>query len=116
MGKRFTEQGGRLSKAMNEVLLSRGFCKTPRECYDILPGYVDHDDRVRINFYEVGEKNFAAFTAVVNLTLKDGVRITGGVPITIQAYRETHEEYRTSGLFFVWFREVKPFLIMEVNK
>jgi len=50
---------------------------------------------------------------VVALALTDGIRITGGVPITIEAFRETHEKYRTSGLVI---KDVKPFATIEVTK
>lgn len=113
MGKKYSEQGAKLTAAMNSALLSKGFCKTPRECYDLLPGTLETDSMVLVHFYEVGEKNHAAFLTVVALSLTEGIRITSGVPITIEAFRETHEKYRTSGLVI---KNVKPFAIIEVKK
>lgn len=113
MGKKYSEQGAKLTAAMNSALLSKGFCKTPRECYDLLPGTLETDTRVLVHFYGVGEKNHPAFLTVVALALTDGIRITGGVPITINAFRETQDEYRESGLVI---KNVKPFVIIEVNK
>lgn len=113
MGERYTDQGGRLSAATIDMLIAKGFCKTPRECHGFLPRYGGHGDRVRTSFYEIGKKNSQAFHAVIELVIQDGIRITDGVPITIRGYRETHEEYRKSGLFL---KDVKPFLILEVNK
>lgn len=113
MGERYTDQGGRLSVATTDILIAKGFCKTPRECENFLPGYGSHGDRVRISFYEVGKNNSQAFNAVIELIIQDVIRITDGVPITIAGYRETYEEYRKSGLFS---KGVKPFLILEVNK
>lgn len=113
MGERYTEQGGKLSAATVEVLISDGFCRTSQECHSFLPGYVAHGDRVRIAFYGVGEKNIQALNAVIGLVIKDGIRITDGVPITITGYRELYEEYRKSGIFW---KSVEPFLILEVNK
>lgn len=113
MGKKFSEQGDRLSFALNNLLVSKGFCKSPPECFDLLPGYTDHDDMVRINYYEVGDKNFAAFLEVINFALKSGMATTGNVPISIKAYRETHDQVRKSGLFV---KDIKPFMSMEVTK
>ena len=113
MGKKYSEQGAKLTAAMNSALLSKGFCKTPRECYDFLPGTLETDTRVLVQFYGVGEKNHHAFLIVVALSLTDGMRITGGVPITIKAFHETQDEYRESGLVI---KNVKPFAIIEVNK
>lgn len=113
MGKKYSEQGARLGAAMHNALVSKGFCKTPRECHDLLPSTIETDSLVLLHFYEVGEKNQAAFLTVVELSLIEGIRITGGVPITIEAFRETHEKYRTSGLVI---KDVKPFATIEVNK
>ena len=113
MGKKYSEQGAKFAAAMHNVLVSKGFCKTPNECYDLLPRTIETDSMVLVHFYEVGEKNYPAFLTVVVLSLTDGTRITGGVPITIEAFRETREKYRTSGLVI---KDVKPFAIIEVNK
>lgn len=112
MGKKYSEQGAKLGSVMHSALLSKGFCKTPSECHDLLPSTIETDSMVLIHFYEVGEKNHAAFLTVVALSLTDGIRITGGVPIAIKAFRETHEKYRTSGLVI---KDVKPFATIEVN-
>jgi len=113
MGKKYSEQGKKFGDAMHSALVSKGFCKTPRECHDLLPGTIETDSLVLVHFYEVGERNQAAFLTVVALSLTDGMQITGGVPIKINAFRETHEEYRTSGLVI---KNVKPFATIEVKK
>lgn len=113
MGEKYTDQGGRLTAAINEMLISKGFCKSARDCNDFLPGYVGHGDQVRIAFYQVNEKNHQAFSAIIELVIKDGIRITGGVPIAVTGYRETQEEYRRSGVIS---KNIKPFLILEINK
>lgn len=112
-GEQFTEQGGKLTAAINKELIRKDLCKTPRDCNDLLPGYVAHGDRVRIALYEVSEKNGKALNAVVEFIVNDGMKITGGIPITLTGYRETQEEYRNSGLLF---KGIKPFLILELNK
>jgi len=98
---------------MRSALVSKGFCRTPEECYALLPRTIETDSMVWVQFYEVSEKNHPAFLTVVALALTDGIRITGGVPITIEAFRETHEKYRTSGLVI---KDVKPFATIEVTK
>lgn len=113
MGKKYSEQGAKLTAAMNSTLLAKGFCKTPRECYDLLPGTLETDSRVLIHFYGVGEKNHSALLVVIALSLTDGIRITGGVPITIKAFHETQDEYRESGLVI---KAIKSFATVEVNK
>lgn len=112
-GERFTEQGGRLSAAIKDLLVEQGFCNAPHDCHQLLPSYGGHGDRVRSTFYEVGEKNSEAFAVVIKFVVKDGIRITGGVPITITGYRETHQQYLDSGFFA---KSVKPFLILEVER
>lgn len=113
MGKKYSEQGAKLTAAMNSTLLAKGFCKTPRECYDLLPGTLETDSRVLIHFFGVGEKNHSALLVVIALSLTEGIRITGGVPITIKAFHETQDEYRDSGLVI---KTIKPFATVEVNK
>lgn len=113
MGKKYSKQGSKFADAMHSALVSKGFCRTPEECYDLLPRTFETDSMVWIQLYEIDEKNHAAFLTVVALTLTDGIRITGGVPITIEAFRETHEEYRTSGIVI---KNVKPFATIEVHK
>jgi hypothetical protein len=113
MGEKYTEQAGRLRIAMLDMLVAKGFCRAHRECYDLLPTTGGHGDRVRYAFYEVGTNNIHAFMAIIEFVVRDGIRITGGVPITITGYREPFDKYRESGLFF---KDVKPFLVLEVNK
>lgn len=113
MGKKYSEQGAKLTAAMNSTLLSKGLCKTPRECNNLLPGTFETDTEVFIELFEIGERNQAAFLAVVGLALAEGIRITGGIPISIHAYRETQEEHRRSGVFI---KDIKPFVIIEVRK
>lgn len=113
MGKRYAEQGARLTAALNNLLLSKDFCRTPRECHDLLPGTLETDTMVLIHTYGIGEKNQLAFLAVIEFVLSDGIRITNGVPITIKAFRETSDEYRESG---VVIKNVKPFATIEVVK
>lgn len=113
MGKKYSEQGGKFAVAMRSALVSKGFCRTPEECYTLLPRTIETDSMVFVQFYEIGEKSHAAFLTVVALALSEGIQITSGVPITIEAFRETHEKYRTSGLVI---KNVKPFATIEVTK
>lgn len=110
---KYPDQGRRLSIALNQLLISKGFCAAPPECFDLLPGYTDHESTVRINYYEVGDRNFAAFLEIVGFLLKEGTTKTDNVPIRIKGYRETHDQVRTSGLFI---KRIKPFMDMEVTK
>lgn len=111
MGKKYSEQGAKLTAAMNSALLTNGFCKVPRECHDLLPGTVETDSEILIHFYEISEKNYSAFLVIVSLTLTDGLLITSGIPVTVKAFHETHDEYRESGFVF---KSVKPFVIIKV--
>lgn len=113
MGKKYSQQGARFADAMHNALVSKGFCKTDGDCYRLLPRTVETDSLILVHFYEVSEKNQSAFLCLVALSLTDGIRITGGIPITIKAFRETHEKYRTSGLVI---KGVEPFSVIEVNK
>lgn len=112
-GERFTEQGGYLTRAIHDLLVADNFCTNSKECHALIPGFVGHGDRVRITFYEIGEKNSEAFAAIIKFVIKDGIRITEGVPITIMGYRETHQQYMDSGIFA---KSVKPFLILEIKQ
>lgn len=113
MGEKYNKQGGELNRAITNMLQQEGFCKTDVECSRFLPKYISHGDKVRTSFYEVGDNNSKAFLAVVSLVIKDGIHITEGVPISILGFRESHEEYRRSGVFF---KSVKPFFSLEIIK
>lgn len=113
MGEKYNKQGGALNRAITNMLQQEGFCKTNVECSRFLPKYISHGDRVRTSFYEIGDNNSKAFLSVVSLVVKDGVNITEGVPISILGFRESHEEYRRSGVFF---KSVKPFFLLEISK
>lgn len=111
-GKKYSSQGVRLTKAINDSLISKGLCQTPRQCYDMLPVTLETDSKVFIQFFSVGELNQPALSAAIALTLSDGTKITGGIPIKIEAFRETHDEYRKSGIFM---KEAKPFVRLDVS-
>ena len=111
-GKRYSSQGARLTKAINDALLTKGLCQTPKQCHDMLPGTLETDSKVFIQFFNVSERNQPAFLAAVTLTLSNGTKITEGIPITIEAFRESHDEYRKSGVFL---KEVKPFATLDVS-
>lgn len=113
MGEKYSEQGGRLTSALRAALIAHGYCHSPQECQKLLPGTAAHGDRVRIAYYEVNDRNISALMFLIDMVVRQGIDITGGIPITITAYKETHEEYRESGFFL---KGVKPFMILEVNK
>ena len=112
LGEKYAEQGGRLTGVLRTAMIEKGFCKSPQECQSLLPGTAAHGDRVRIAYYEISERNIEALSFLVEIVVRCGLETTSGVPITITAYKESHEEYRKSGIF----SPVKPFLALEVNK
>jgi len=112
MGEKYAEQGGRLSGALRTALVTGGFCKTSQECQKLLPGTAGHGDRVRIAYYEVNDRNIKALSVLINMVVEQGISITSGIPITITAYKESHEEYRKSSVF----SRIEPFLVLEMNK
>jgi hypothetical protein len=113
MGKKYSKQGAALTRAMNYALFERGLCKNPQECDARLPGTMETDTEIAISLFEVQEKNQAAFLTIVALALSEGMRITGGIPISINAFRESQEAHRKSGLFI---KDIKPFAVIEVKK
>lgn len=113
MGERYTKQGGNLSIAINKMLIQDGYCKTNKECFELLPGYGGHGDKVRFSFYQIEDSNSEAFLSIISLVMKEGMSITEGVPISILGFRETHQEYLKSGVFL---NSVKPFFVLEINK
>lgn len=112
MGEKYAEQGGRLTGVLRTAMIEKGFCKSPQECHSLLPATVGHGDKVRIAYYEISDRNIEALSFLVEIVVRRGLEITSGVPISIVAYKQSHEEYRTSGIF----SSVKPFLALEVNK
>lgn len=98
---------------MYEVLVSQGLCRALKDCATILPAVLETDSQVFVQLFSVGEHNKAAFSAAIAHTLSHGTSITGGVPIRVEAFRESHEAYRSSG---VVFKSVKPFAVIDVHK
>lgn len=113
MGEKYDEQGGRLTGVLRSALIEKGFCSSPQDCQRLLPGTAAHGDRVRVSYYEINEKNTSALLFLIDMVIRDGLAITDGVPITVTAYRESHEKYRKSGVFL---KDVTPFFVLEVNK
>ncbi len=113
LGKKFFEQGSSLTKHLSETLIEKGFCGSGRECYDLLPGSFETDSLILLHYYEVNESNLPAFLEIIATSISDGIPVTNGIPIRIKAFRETHEEYRKSGIFI---KDVKPFMVMEIDK
>ncbi len=97
-GKKFSEQGRKLTEAMNSALLNSGICATPRERHDLLPGTLETDSEILIHLYQINEKNKQALAIMATLSLTEGILITNGAPITIKAFHETQNEYINSGL------------------
>jgi hypothetical protein len=115
-GEGYTRQGHDLGEAIINALMEKGYCrKTEKDidCVHNIPVFVGNGNRIHKSYYEIGEQNREMFLFIVNFVARKGVEITGGVPISIYGYHETHEEYRTSGIFF---KDVKPFFYMEINK
>lgn len=111
-GKRHAEAGAKLTAAINKTLLEQVFCHSARACHDLLPVTLETDSEIVVSFFAVGVRNEAAFLAAVTLALKDGVRVTEGLPITMHGFRETEERHRRSGLFI---KDVKPFVTIELK-
>jgi hypothetical protein len=112
-GGYYGDQDIDLGKAVTDALIENGFCVTGRNCFDKMPVVGTNMNGIYRSYYEIDEHNREMFLFIVGFIARKGAEITGGAPIHIYGYHETHEEYRTSGIFF---KDVKPFFYMEVNK
>ena len=108
-GERYTSEGNLLAQEISRELVNRGVCENQRDCFNKLPIYGEHGSHVHFNCYEVGQKNKLILNAVINIVVTRGMEITKGVPITIEAFPKSHEEYVKSSF------SKKPIIKMEVT-
>lgn len=93
-------------------LIDRGLCKTPQECSEKLRTAVGYGDRIYLNCHNVNANNRKMFAVVTELVISRGMEITKGIPVTIQAFPKSSDEYVNFKNFF----SKDPLIKVEVNK
>lgn len=111
-GERFTEAGNALGIAINQELIKQGYCGHTVDCHRLIEIYGGHGNQVNFTAYGIGDKNRDALSVIVGLIARQGIRITGGIPIRFQAYYMSHDDYVNRGVF----RSRDVVLTLEVTK
>lgn len=90
-GEKYSEQGNLLYSKIFEHLIERRICTTVDECKADLEIHGKY--RNQVNFAVYSPKNRkTALAAFIEFIVENGVKITGGVPITILIKVESKEE------------------------
>lgn len=106
-------QGRALANEIDNELIHREICKDSRDCFNKLAIYGEHGNHVNFNLYDVGSGNKRVITAiVVEMIVNRGLNITGGIPIAVQAFEKSHDEYTNFKNFF----SKKPAIKLEVSR
>lgn len=112
LGKRPLPPGGPLTAGLDKALISAGHCQASRECFEKLPFAAEHGVPVRVRFFNVNDKNFAALLTAIGFMARQALQQPDRVPADLEAFRESEVTYQASGAIF---GRVKPFLTMTVT-
>jgi hypothetical protein len=92
-GSGFSEQGNALYKALNEHLISKGICKDNRSCHNAHQIFSeDGGGHIYLNMY--GQTDRALASTITEFLVARGLKITGGMPITLHVFFGPHEQYQ----------------------
>ena len=92
-GSGFSDQGNALYKALNEHLMAQGVCKDYQTCHNVHQIYSEESgDHIYFNMY--GQTDKALASIVAGFLVAKGLKITGGMPITLHVFFGPHEQYQ----------------------
>lgn len=90
-GDKFSSQGNALYKALLDELIKGGICTDNQSCFDALQMYREDGDRIYMNMYAQTDNSLSAIVA--KFIMENGLRITGGMPITLRIYVEPKSQH-----------------------
>jgi hypothetical protein len=91
-GYGFSNQGNALTKALDDYLIVQGVCKDFQTCQNALQMYrEDSRDCIYLNMYR--QTDTALASTVTAFLVARGLKITGGMAITLHVYSGSHEQY-----------------------
>jgi hypothetical protein len=108
MGEKYSEEGHKLSRAIDANMIKEGFCKNTLECFQLIDSYGGHGNQVNLTFYKA--KNPELIKSIVGFVLVNGLKNTNGVPIKLYFHTETRESQ--GNLIF----KKSPTIYLEITK
>lgn len=111
-GSGFTEQGNALYKALTEHLIAKGICKDYKTCHDAHQIYSE-DGGGRIYFNMYGQTDKALSATVAGFLVANGLKITGGMPITLSVLEGPKTQYLG---FKAMISKRQDSIKLEINK
>lgn len=90
-GEKYSEQGHALSKALVVELVKEKICVDVKACAEMLQMYGEDGDRIHLHIYSQTNRSFVS--AVSRYLIESGLKVTGGVPITLLAFPGSHAQY-----------------------
>lgn len=106
-GEMYTKEGEALGAEITKELIKQGFCKTSRECNQVLEIYGGYGNRVNFSIY--APKNKSALAAVFKLLVERGIELTNGISIAVTVFPKSRNEY--GDIFF----EPKSVVRLEID-
>lgn len=92
-GSGFSDQGNALYKALNEHLMAQGVCKDYQTCHNAHQIFSE-ESGAHIYFNMYGQTDKALASTVAGFLVAKGLKITGGMPITLHVFSGPHEQYQ----------------------
>lgn len=106
-GEKYSEPGHLLFQEIHKHLINSGICISKKECYKKFEIYGGHGNRVNFSVYNQKDNNELA--KLIGFIIKQGFKITGGVPISVFVYQNERADY---GSFLI---SPKPMMTLRIN-
>ena len=109
-GGKFSDQGNALYKSLHDELIAKSVCTNFQNCSDALQMYGEDGDRIYLNMYAQTDMNLSGI--VVKFIVEKGIKITGGMPITLRVFHKPKTQYLGLKSIFGKDESIK----LEINK
>lgn len=108
-GERYTREGHALGEKVYQTLIQEGFCADLRDCQKKEPLFGEDGDRVHLNIYGITDHRI--LSVIFAMVVREGMKTTNGVPVTLTAFQKPKKEYMGFNSF-----SKKSMIQLEVNE
>jgi hypothetical protein len=102
-----------LKDKLIDSLVENNVCKNREICREILHMYAEGTSRIYLNMYDQSDTELASHVAA--FFIKEGLKITKGIPITLSTYPKPKDEYMNKGFKYA-FGNDEYLINLEINK
>jgi hypothetical protein len=92
MAEKYSKQAQYLTAELDKELIKQGLCKDTPDCFNKLPMYGGHGNKINFTVYK---PDLQVLAVMFQFLVLHGREITSGIPISVSVFPKSREEYGT---------------------